>query len=216
MAEIKAMYSNDVNELYNTLFDCWDWIKAEPTNAGGTLWINDKSYISVWEGSYNNYLEFAVGEYELFKGNSNTNYGLYIVKTNSATLIQLQKGNAVPGIANDMIILSSATNHYTGIKENVMSLFQSPKLNDSTDTTIFSYIGSKDVTSNDVAEKTLGFIKGNAKITATTPFFYGKSQTTLDDVHLITSYQPSALYRGDCTINGRRYYVCNLIAVLDE
>lgn len=226
MAEIKSvMTCRTVDDAFNAIKDCWEWTEIKDgTNDTGDivskqLYVNSETYIELYKDTISFvtlYLYFK-GQRVLTLGSSNSNNctNLYVIKTNTASIIQYDSSNQVTPIETTAIILSTATNHYTGIKEKVASWFKSPSM--TTNNYNRSCICSKEISNSALTDSSVfAGISANSAVSSLCPFFSKQSQTTLDDVFLFTSYQPSELYRGDCTINGRRYYVCNLIAVLDE
>jgi hypothetical protein len=226
MAEIKSvMTCRTLDEAFDAIKGCWEWteVKDRKDSYGDIiakqLYVNADTYIELYKGSatfvtLNLYFK---GQNVLSLGSANTENctNLYVIKTNTATIIQYDSNNELTPIETPAIILSTATNHYTGIKEKVASYFKSPSM-----TTINynrSCICSKEINNSALTDSSVfAGISANSAVSALCPFFSPQSQVTLDDVYLFTAYQPSNFYRGDCTINGRRYYVCNLIAVLDE
>jgi hypothetical protein len=229
MAEIKSvMTCKTLDDAFNAIKDCWEWTDIQDRKdsysniVGKHLYVNDDTYIELYEGSatfvtLNLYFK---SQNVLSLGSANTNNctNLYVIKTNTATIIQYASNNKLTPIDTTAIILSTATNHYTGVKEKVVAFFKRPVIDASGSAEYnSSCICSKEINKDGLnARQTVENISGGSAVSTLTPFFYTLSQTTLDDVFLFTSYQPSELYRGDCTINGRRYYVCNLIAALDE
>ena len=226
MAEIKSvMTCRTLDEAFDAIKGCWEWTEVKDgTNDTGDivskqLYVNADTYIELYKGSatfvtLNLYFK---GQNVLSLGSANTDNctNLYIIKTNTATVIQYDSSNRVTPIETTAIILSTATNHYTGIKEKVVSYFEAPSF--ITNGYNRTCICSKEINNSALTDSSVfAGISANSAVSSLCPFFSKQSQTTLDDVFLFTSYQPSELYRGDCTINGRRYYVCNLIAVLDE
>lgn len=226
MAEIKSVMScKTLSDAFNAIKDCWEWteIKDRKDSYGDIiakqLYVNADTYIELYEGSAT-FVElnlFFKGQNVLSLGSANTDNrtNLYVIKTNTATIIQYDSNNKLTPIETTAIILSTATNHYTGIKEKVASWFKSPSM--TTNNYNRSCICSKEISNSALTDSSVfAGISANSAVSSLCPFFSKQSQVTLDDVYLFTAYQPSAFYRGDCTINGRRYYVCNLIAVLDE
>jgi hypothetical protein len=229
MAEIKSvMTCRTLDEAFDAIKGCWEWTEVKDgTNDTGDivskqLYVNADTYIELYKGSayFVKLNLFFKGQNVLSLGSANTNNctNLYVIKTNTATIIQYASNNKLTPIDTTAIILSTATNHYTGVKEKVVAFFKRPVIDASGSAEYnSSCICSKEINKDGLnARQTVENISGGSAVSTLTPFFYTLSQTTLDDVFLFTSYQPSELYRGDCTINGRRYYVCNLIAVLDE
>lgn len=226
MAEIKSvMTCKTLNEAFDAIKGCWEWtdiqdIKNSYSNIiGKKLYVNADTYITLYRGSatfveLNLYFK-SQNVLSLGSANSDNCTNLYVIKTNTATIIQYDSNNKLTPIETPAIILSTATNHYTGIKEKVASYFKSPSM--TTNNYNRSCICSKEINNSALTDSSVfAGISANSAVSALCPFFSPQSQVTLDDVYLFTAYQPSNFYRGDCTINGRRYYVCNLIAVLDE
>lgn len=226
MAEIKSvMTCKTLSDAFNAIKDCWEWTDIQDRkNSSGDiltklLYVNADTYIELHKGSatfvtLNLYFK---RQNVLSLGSANTDNctNLYVIKTNTATIIQYDSNNKLTPIDTTAIILSTATNHYTGIKEKVASYFEAPSF--ITNGYNRTCICSKEINNSALTDSSVfAGISANSAVSALCPFFSKQSQVTLDDVFLFTSYQPSELYRGDCTINGRRYYVCNLIAVLDE
>ena len=226
MAEIKSvMTCRTLDEAFDAIKDCWEWTEVKDgTNDTGDivskqLYVNSETYIELYKGSAT-FVELNLyfkSQNVLSLGSANTDNctNLYVIKTNTASIIQYDSTNKLTPIETPAIILSTATNHYTGIKEKVASYFKSPSM--TTNNYNRSCICSKEINNSALTDSSVfAGISANSAVSALCPFFSPQSQVTLDDVYLFTAYQPSAFYRGDCTINGRRYYVCNLIAVLDE
>lgn len=226
MAEIQSvMTCKTLDDAFDAIKGCWEWTETKDVEndtgdiVSKQLYVNADTYIELYKGSatfvkLNLYFK---GQNVLSLGSANTDNctNLYIVKTNTATIIQYDSNNKLTPIETTAIILSTATNHYTGIKEKVASYFKSPSM--TTNNYNCSCICSKEINNSALTDSSVfAGISANSAVSSLCPFFSKQSQVTLDDVYLFTAYQPSAFYRGDCTINGRRYYVCNLIAVLDE
>lgn len=226
MAEIKSvMTCKTLSDAFNAIKDCWEWtdIQDRKDSYGDIiakqLYVNADTYIELYKGSatFVKLNLFFKGQNVLSLGSANNDNctNLYVIKTNTASIIQYDSNNKLTPIDTTAIILSTATNHYTGIKEKVASWFKSPSM--TTNNYNRSCICSKEINNSALTDSSVfAGISANSAVSALCPFFSPQSQVTLDDVYLFTAYQPSELYRGDCTINGRRYYVCNLIAVLDE
>lgn len=226
MAEIKSvMTCKTLSDAFDAIKGCWEWtdIQDRKDGYGGIvgkhLYVNADTYIELYKSSatYVTLNLYFKGQNVLSLGSANNDNctNLYIVKTNTATIIQYDNNNKLTPIETTAIILSTATNHYTGIKEKVASYFKSPSM--TTNNYNRSCICSKEINNSALTDSSVfAGISANSAVSSLCPFFSKQSQVTLDDVYLFTAYQPSAFYRGDCTINGRRYYVCNLIAVLDE
>lgn len=226
MAEIKSvMTCRTLNEAFDAIKGCWEWTDIQDRKdsyssiVGKHLYVNDDTYIELYKASATFVtLNLYFKEQKVLSlGSANTDNctNLYVIKTNTATIIQYDSNNKLTPIDTTAIILSTATNHYTGIKEKVASWFKSPSM--TTNSYNRSCICSKEINNSALTDSSVfAGISANSAVSALCPFFSPQSQVTLDDVYLFTAYQPSNFYRGDCTINGRRYYVCNLIAVLDE
>lgn len=227
MAEIKSvMTCKTLSDAFNAIKDCWEWTETKDMkNSSGDilaklLYVNADTYIELDKKGSATFVTLNLyfkGQNVLSLGSSNNDNctNLYVIKTNTATIIQYDSNNKLTPIETTAIILSTATNHYTGIKEKVASYFKSPSM--TTNSYNRSCICSKEINNSALTDSSVfAGISANSAVSSLCPFFSKQSQVTLDDVFLFTSYQPSELYRGDCTINGRRYYVCNLIAVLDE
>lgn len=236
MAIVKTITTTDAKVLGQAIADAWDWGYAEwyqPSYSGtyylrfednrnpGTSGIN----VNLSSG-YNDVVGFKVivpimeeisvpSPYSL-AFSTGAKITLHLIRTNSALLMQFYEGEIEPREDTTTIIVSYATNQYTGLREPVMSVLKVPAINSTADNINYTYIGSKDVLSGDKEWQAIGYIAGGCKISVLTPFFFHASQCVLDDVYLFTAYQPTTAYRGECTIDGRRYYVCNIIAVLDE
>lgn len=226
MAEIKSvMTCRTLDDAFDAIKGCWEWTETKDRKdsygdiIAKQLYVNADTYIELYKGSatfVTLYLYFK-GQNVLSLGSANNSNctNLYVIKTNTATIIQYDSNNQVTPIETTAIILSTATNHYTGVKEKVASWFKSPSM--TTNNYNRSCICSKEINNSALTDSSVfAGISANSAVSSLCPFFSKQSQVTLDDVYLFTAYQPSELYRGDCTINGRRYYVCNLIAVLDE
>lgn len=237
MAIVKTITTTEAKEIGQAIADAWDWgyaewykpnysgtyyLRFEDNTAAGTSGINVESH-SGYDGT-NVSFEVIV---PVMNGNSvpspctlsfsvGAKITLHLIRTNSALLMQFYQGEIEPSENTTTVIVSYATNQYTGLREPVMSVLKVPAINSTADNINYTYIGSKDVLSGDKEWQAIGYVAGGCKISVLTPFFFHASQCTLDNVYLFTAYQPTTAYRGECTINGRRYYVCNIIAVLDE
>jgi hypothetical protein len=230
MAEIKSvMTCRTLSDAFNAIKDCWEWTDIQDIKninsdiIGKKLYVNADTFIKLHYKGSTTFVTLDLyfkSQNVLSLGSTNNDNctNLYVIKTNTATIIQYDNNNKLTPIETTAIILSTATNHYTGVKEKVVAFFKRPVIDASGSAEYnSSCICSKEINKDGLnARQTVENISGGSAVSTLTPFFYALSQTTLDDVFLFTSYQPSELYRGDCTINGRRYYVCNLIAVLDE
>jgi hypothetical protein len=227
MAEIKSVVcsmNTPAEEVFEILKDCWEWEGFEKPESGEIiLHVNENTQLVISGGEHPATLSINFkGNTVLTLGISSSGYSdvFHIVKTNTATLIQVDThytANVYQGMPFNKLalILSTATNHYTGIKEKVVSWFRDVSITGVNYN--YSCICSKEINDTTLDDKSTFYgALANSNVSSLCPFFSKQSQVTLDDVYLFTAYQPSELYRGDCTINGRRYYVCNLIAVLDE
>lgn len=226
---LSGFSNEEVKAMGQALAEMWDWDSVTIEEIDGyaccTLQVGNESdgnTSRIVIGHSNRYyteVEVYVPQsdnYIYIKSAEEKNLTVQAIRTESALLLQFGTGSAIPAIETTTIIISYATNHYTGIKEPVLSIFENPAIDTTGDDTLKTFIASQDVIQGKTSQKSIGYVNSNSAISALTPFFYRDSRCTLDDVFLFTAYQPPYLYRGDCTINGRRYYVCNLIAALDE
>jgi len=235
MAIVKTITSTDAKVLGQAIADAWDWGYVEwyKPNYNGIYYLRFEdntnagtSGVNVEYSSTSSIVSFEM-IVPVMNGNqipspyslafsAGAKITLHLIRTNSALLMQFYQGEIEPSENTTTVIVSYATNQYTGLREPVMSVLKVPAINSTADNINYTYIGSKDVLSGDEAWQAIGYIAGGCKVSVLTPFFFHASQCVLDNVYLFTAYQPTTAYRGECTINGRRYYVCNIIAVLDE
>lgn len=219
---LSGFSNEEVKAMGQDLAEMWDWDSVTIEEIDGyaycTLQVGN-SRIEIYRNRYYTIAEIYVPQsdnYVFSKYAEGLNLLIRATRTESALLLQFGSGSIEPYINATTIIISYATNHHTGIKEPVLSIFENPAIDTTGDDTLKTFIASQDVIQGKTSQKSIGYVNSNSAISALTPFFYRDSRCTLDGVFLFTAYQPPYLYRGDCTINGRRYYVCNLIAALDE
>lgn len=217
-----ARYSGDVppTDVLEVVQDMYDWEKIEEDGLSYKLWVNDTTYLLIENGNYNTSAKLSL----IFNGvqvgskYGGAHYGLmHIVKTNSATVIQFTYTNSDSatsvGITNGAFIFSNGINRVTGETEKLASYINSMTLSSGTTA---NYVCSKDVITSTIELSTIGVIYPSHALTTMTPFTAKESRVALTDVYLCRYIQPSAVYRGACTLNGRKYYMIGLIMLLDE
>lgn len=222
-----ARYSGNVppNDVLGVVQDMYDWEKIEKDGQNYKLWVNDSTYLLIGAGTVNTSATLSlffngvqVGSTMGYSSVNNAYYGLmHIVKTNSATVIQFGNTNADSitevGITNGAFIFSNGINRVTGETEKLASYINSMTLQSGATA---NYVCSKDVITSTIDLSTVGVIYASHALTTMTPFTAKESRVALTDVYLCRNIQPSAVYRGACTLNGRKYYMIGLIMLLDE
>lgn len=219
-----ARYSGDIppTDVLEVVQDMYDWEKIEEDGLNYKLWVNDTTYLLISAGNVDKSatlsLFFNGVQVGITMGYSSAYYGLmHIVKTNSATVIQFGNTNAEStievGITNGAFIFSNGINRVTGETEKLASYINSMTLNSGATA---NYVCSKDVITSTIELSTIGVIHASHALTTMTPFTAKESRVALTDVYLCRNIQPSAVYRGACTLNSRKYYMIGLIMLLDE
>jgi len=221
---LSGFSNEEVKAMGQALAEMWDWhavaIEEIDGYASCTLQVGNSRIEIKHSNKYYTNAEIYVPQSDNYIFSKNVyemNLLIRATRTESALLLQFGSGSIEPYINATTVIISYATNHFTGIKEPVLSIFENPAIDTTGDDTVLkTFIASQDVIQGKTSQKSIGYVNSNSAVSVLTPFFYRDSRCTLDDVYIFTAYQPPYLYRGDCTINGKRYYVCNLIAALDE
>lgn len=207
--------------VLETIEDMYEWEKIETTDEGVKLWVNDRTYLLIMQGTY------SVGLKLYFNGNlvgtkmgdsttiGNNYNSIYVVKTNVATTIQFTSSSnskTTPSESSAAFIFSNGTNRQTGEIEKVASAiggvsFANPKS---------TFICSKENMASDCSFDSGVSSKSGSALTTLTPFASIRSRVTLNDVYLVSLAQVTSMYRGECTLNGRKYFMIGLIMILDE
>jgi len=204
-----------------TIEDMYEWEKIETTDEGIKLWVNDRTYLLIMQGTY------SVGLELYFNGNlvgtkmgdhntsGNKYNSIYVVKTNVATTIQFTSSSDsknTPSESSAAFIFSNGTNRQTGEIEKLASAIASVAFGGA----VYTFICSKEnVAANCSLDDGPSTRKG-ALLTTLTPFASMRSRVTLNDVYLVSLAQVTSMYRGECTLNGRKYFMVGLIMILDE
>jgi hypothetical protein len=128
----------------------------------------------------------------LGSANNSNCTNLYVIKTNTATIIQYDSNNQVTPIETTAIILSTATNHYTGVKEKVASWFKSPSM--TTNNYNRSCICSKEINNSALTDSSVfaGISANSAVIYPLMLTFSGLAQKSVL-VYLQSEKQPNLI-----------------------
>lgn len=122
------------------------------------------------------------------------------------------KTDIKPGDAQYIFAVGSATNQLTGTNETaIVCVYQ------STNSVNGCIISADDLTDN-VALLTASpvFQHLSAKVTTMQNFFSKFSECIMDDVYILTSSQLPAPAYGDCTFNGRKFYMQGVLLLADD
>jgi len=211
--------------------DMWSWSKVEEDTEKQSVkfHVNDNTYFEVYEPeNYANRPQNAMSPIiELvFKGvtvhkaggglpSTGWKASIHIVKTNKATLIQfaMVSGTEVPLNALTWII-STSTNHSTGDKEAVVAYQTTPSTLANMDHNCVAVLSDDIPADNIITTRFQGTLKHNKTILL--PLNCDASRYVMDDVYLLYKLQVSELYCGECTLNGRKYYMHNWILTPDD
>ncbi len=212
-------------DVLEAVQDMYDWEKVEQDGLNYKLWVNDRTYLLISAVDVNHaatlslfFNNVQVGDTMGKTGSTSAPYGLmHIVKTNSATVIQYVATVDVSVtevvITRGAFIFSNGINRVTGETEKLASYINSMTLSSGSTA---NYVCSKDVITSTIELSTVGIVYASHALTTMTPFTAKQSRVALTDVYLCRNIQPSAAYRGACTLNGRKYYMIGLIMLLDE
>jgi len=210
--------------------DMWSWSKVEEDTEKQSVkfHVNDNTYFEVYEPE-NYAAQYASGAPTIelkFKDTTIHTMGgltnalrykpfIHIVKTNKATLIQYGTTQTTEAPLETLTwIISTATNHSTGDKEAVVAYQTTASTLANSDHNCVAVLSDDIPADNIITTRFQGTLKHNKTILL--PLNCDASRYVMDDVYLLYKLQVSELYRGECTLNGRKYYMHNWILTPDD
>lgn len=194
----------------------WDWYRIETSETSIKFYAHETVYIEIVKEKESNspYLR-VVSNGTTLTETTDTHLTasrylyVHIAKTNKGVVIQSAiaptSTTKVP-LTNDIIIISNATNHYAGTMTSVISVIKNPSNSTATNTNN-TYICSPEINNKEIVYTQCAFFKKNANKIILLPFFSDVSQCTLNDVYLCFTQMTTELYRGECTLSGRKAYM---------
>ncbi|MCM1224175.1 MAG: hypothetical protein NC548_57955 [Lachnospiraceae bacterium] len=219
----KVYNASTFAELVADVQEGWDWksIDISEDGAQADFYVSDELLLrlSLLNGN-NTYI------YVINNGNSTTvisssggasNIRTKITKTSSVFCISCTSSSArdilKPTDEQRIVAVGTATNQLTGAKETAVVYVLQPANN-----YVQTMIASSDNSSAVISLIPVVYLiqNVNAKITTMQNLFYKNSECIMDDVYILTSTQTPALAYGDCTFNGKKYYMQGCIMLADD
>lgn len=199
----------------------WDWYKVETSETSIKFYVHETAYLEiVKEESHSPYLQSVSNGFVLVdtvgRNYISSRYlYVHIAKTNFGVVIQssINPANTISAEKTaGMIIISNATNHYTGVITPVISVLHT--VSNQTGTAYNKpYICSPEIIENQIVY-TDGILYGlGANKMVLVPFFSDVSQCTLNGVYLCVRRMTTELYRGECMLSGRKAYMNGWIMI---